>query len=145
MRRVFIDTNILLDIAFEREGLVDESSDVINWCAAPDNGVDTFIAWQTVTNGYYLMHKSRLKDEGAREFLREALQWMRVAPVGNELALRAIDVPGGDYEDTLQFLSAEAAGVDLIVTRNVKHFRASPVRAVSPTQFLEEVRSTGRS
>ena len=52
-----------------------------------------------------------------------------------ELAVaRSPDMP--DFEDALVASAASSAGCDLILTRNVEDFAASPVMAVSPAEFL---------
>lgn len=41
-----------------------------------------------------------------------------------------------DFEDAVQVFSAKASGVKLIVTRNTKDFNYSPIKAVTPEDFL---------
>jgi len=47
-----------------------------------------------------------------------------------------LGISEGDLEDNLQGLCAAEAGADLIVTRNVKDFKNSPVPALTPADFL---------
>ncbi len=42
-----------------------------------------------------------------------------------------------DYEDAIQCASAIAESLDAIVTRNIKHYKKSPIQIYSPTEFLE--------
>ena len=46
------------------------------------------------------------------------------------------DIP--DYEDALLAANANRNRADCIVTRNVKDFAKSPIKAVTPAQFLKE-------
>ena len=48
-----------------------------------------------------------------------------------------------DFEDALVAAAAVSAGCDCIITRNIKDFAESPVRAISPTDFLEEKKRCG--
>lgn len=132
--RVFLDANILLDVAFERQPFVEDSQAVLDWCA--EHADATLIAWHSITNAYYLLRKPPIGDEGAREFLKDLLAWVDVAPTSKGVALDAINTPGGDLEDHLQARCAEQANADVIVTRNEADFKDSPVKAVSPGEFL---------
>ncbi len=42
-----------------------------------------------------------------------------------------------DFEDSIQAVVAEEAKVDLIVTRNLRDFKNSPIQAMSPEKLLE--------
>jgi hypothetical protein len=46
-----------------------------------------------------------------------------------------------DFEDAVVCAVAEAYGCDGIVTRNLVDFGESPVRSMSPEEFLMEVKS----
>jgi predicted nucleic acid-binding protein len=51
--------------------------------------------------------------------------------VHNALASKVID-----FEDALQTETAIHCGADVIVTRNTKDFRHSPIPVLTPSQFL---------
>ena len=51
--RVFLDTNILLDILLNRADLVEESAAVILLCESSRYGM--FIAWHGLATAYYLL------------------------------------------------------------------------------------------
>lgn len=138
--RVLIDTNVIIDVALEREEFVDDSQAVLDWCST--RGTLTWVAWHTVTNCYYILRSTPPKglgDETARLFLSELLEWAEIAPATTGIARSGLSISGGDLEDHLQALCAEAISADLIVTRNEADFKNSPVRAISPAQFLKEV------
>ena len=82
--RVFLDTNILLDVIEARPGLVEESADVFT--------------------------------------LAEHLQ-------------------ASGFEDAMQCVCAESCLADVIITRNTKDskdFTPSPIRVLSPADFLQQ-------
>lgn len=59
--RVFLDTNILLDVLMNRPGLVADSEAVILNCAAA--GHPMFIAWHGLATAYYLLKRGRTEAE----------------------------------------------------------------------------------
>ena len=56
---------------------------------------------------------------------------------------RAIFSNMKDYEDALIAYSCERTGVDIIVTRNKKDFRHSPVPALTPEEFIDAYKPDG--
>ena len=55
--RVFLDTNVLLDVLLNRPGLVVESEGVILRCEKA--GDPMFIAWHGLATTYYLLLRGR--------------------------------------------------------------------------------------
>lgn len=129
---VFLDTNIILDIALEREAFYEDASKVALFCDKKDQ--QAVISWHSFATIYYLLERSLSRDQ-ALEFLKSLLEWVDIAPTGKAFALEALQSPGVDLEDTLQCLCAEAAGCDVLITRNTKDFQLSKVKAYTPTDF----------
>ena len=130
--KVFIDSNVLLDVALEREPFYEDGLFVMEWCIK--NASSNHIAWHTITNCFYLLRRE-LGKEPTLAVLSSLLEWVEVAPTSKPLAQAGLKQAGKDFEDTLQFLCAEAAGCDAIITRNTKDFQQSKVKAYTPVEF----------
>lgn len=50
-----------------------------------------------------------------------------------------------DFEDAVQSQSAIESGIQLVVTRNVKDFKAAPLQVMTPDEFLSTFLSNDRS
>jgi len=61
---------------------------------------------------------------------------MDIASLDNAGVHRALKLPLADFEDALISAAAEAAGATHIVTRNGRDFRRSPVKTVTPEEFM---------
>lgn len=131
--RVFLDTNILLDVVEARPGLVEDSSAVLVLC--DEIQADLFIAWHSLATLYYLIRRRRSEAATIYEIDR-ILVWANIAPVDSDSATRARSLSFSDFEDAMQCVCAENCLADIIVTRNVKDFAASPIRVFSPADFL---------
>ena len=131
--RVFLDTNILLDVLMNRPGFVADSEAAILRCEAL--GVGLFVAWHGLATAYYLLRRGRTEPEAMQEVDR-ILAWARVAHVGDAEALRARNLGFSDFEDAMQAASAEACGAQWLITRDSTGFASSPVLAISPQNFL---------
>jgi predicted nucleic acid-binding protein len=83
---------------------------------------------------------STRKDIPLKEFY-ETIKGLRelftIIPVGEKAVDRALALEPRDFEDALQYFSAEQAGVDCIVTRNIKDFYFdNSVETMEPGDFL---------
>ena len=131
--RVFLDTNILLDVLLNRPGLVESSEEVI--VRSEEIGAGMFVAWHGVATAYYLLKRGRTEAEALVE-VDKILAWARVATAGDSEARAARNLGLPDFEDALQAAAAAACGADWIVTRDTKGFRNSPVPTIAPEDFL---------
>jgi predicted nucleic acid-binding protein len=133
--RVFLDTNILLDVLLNRPSLVSESEAVLLRCEAL--GAEVFVAWHGLATAYYLLRRGRSEADALNEVDR-ILAWAQIAPATDNAARRARTLGFRDFEDALQAVSAESCAADCIVTRNSGDFSHSTVPALLPDDFLRQ-------
>ena len=133
--RVFLDTNILLDVLLNREPFVADSEGVILRCEAI--GAEMFIAWHGLATAYYLLKRGRTEAEALAE-VDKILAWAQVADGTDAHARHARSLGFNDFEDALQAVAAEACAADWIVTRNMEDFARSTVPAIMPVDFLRQ-------
>jgi hypothetical protein len=57
---------------------------------------------------------------------------------GTEMAREAIRLGFSDFEDALQSVCAKQFEADFIVTRNVRDYKLSPIKAISPSDFARK-------
>ena len=131
--RLLIDINVLLDVALQRPG-APASAQVLGLCGRQH---EAWLAWHSIATLAYLIERQQT-DIAGRDFIRGLLAWADVAPTSRADALAALDLPIADFEDALQAAAAMACGAQVIVTRNVRDFKASPVVARTPEAFLRQ-------
>jgi predicted nucleic acid-binding protein len=131
--RVFLDTNILLDVIESRTGLVEESAAVLTLAEVLQ--VDLYIAWHSLATIYYLIRRGR-SEQAAMTEVDQILAWANVAPVDSRSAARARNLNFPDFEDAMQCVCAENCLAEFIVTRNTRDFTSSPIPVLSPSEFL---------
>lgn len=124
---------MLLDVALERPG-APASAKVLGQCGRQHEG---WLAWHSVATLAYLTERQQSAISGC-DFIRGMLVWADVAHTGRSDALAALDLPMRDFEDALQVAAAMACGAQVIVTRNERDFKGSPVPALNPDAFLRK-------
>ena len=133
--RVFLDTNVLLDVFLKRTG-EPASARVIAACGEPWN--QGFVAVHTLSNAFYLIEKQRTRAE-AWECIRDVLAWASVAEITTADAARTQQMGMNDFEDALQVAAAEGCRADVLVTRNITDFAGkTAVRVVLPEDFVDQ-------
>jgi len=122
--RLFLDTDILLDVLLERKGHFEESAAVFDWAEAHPG--QCAVSWHSLANIHYL------SKDGARKFIEELTEFCVIPGTGTSEMKRALGLGFADLEDAMQTSSALLFGAQLIVTRNLSDYRCSPIKAVSP-------------
>ena len=136
MMRILLDTNILLDVFFQREPYAAASDSV--WQACEQGRCAGYITPLTLVNIFYLARK-QLRAQKARELVVDTLSVFQVASLGFSEMEHALGLPLDDYEDAVQLAGALASGLDVIVTRNGKDFRGASIPALAPDAFLKQL------
>jgi predicted nucleic acid-binding protein len=132
--RIFLDTNILLDVFLNRPGKLG-SLQVLDACVVPGN--DGWIAWHSLSNGFYIVRRETKALDEAKRFAAELLLWCNVATVGTFEAIAAENMNLSDIEDAMQIAAALACKADVIVTRNTTDFTSSLMPVMTPEDFIQ--------
>jgi hypothetical protein len=68
--------------------------------------------------------------------MTELLQFLSVAAVDQTVVEQSLNLPYKDFEDAVQMMAAVRSGADYLITRNVRDFKAGPLPALTPAEFL---------
>jgi predicted nucleic acid-binding protein len=138
MLDILIDTDVVLNVLLQEEPFFESSSDV--FILLEQGRFHGSVTATTLTNIYYIARKragldiariciSKLLETPGLQFLNVDEQVLRNAEASKMT----------DFEDAVQAMAAEIAGLDFIVTRNQRDFRNSPIPAVLPEELLEKL------
>lgn len=134
--KVFVDTNIFLDFIEKRPVGVKEAIAIFKLAA--QNDIQLFVSDLTIANVKYCTRKAIPLSEFYR-VIRLCRELFTIVPIGEQAIDQALAIEPKDFEDALQYFSAERAGVDCLVTRNISDFDlASTVEILEPKVFLDK-------
>ena len=134
IRRLFIDTDIVLDVALAREPFVSASSMIL--AMAENNVVTGTMSSNAIANVYYVLRKAG-GDAKARAFIGKLLHYLTVITIDHQNVLDALISDFSDFEDALQNCSAVENQCDYIITRNTNDYKNSALRVATPEEFLQ--------
>ncbi len=138
MKRLFIDTNIVIDLLSRREPHYEESANLFS--LADQKIIELNISSLTIANtGYTLLQHT--SSQKAKEILRKLRLIVNILPLDDKIVGLALnDDSFPDFEDGLQYFTAIENSQDLIITRNLKDFKASGLPVMTARQFLETLK-----
>lgn len=130
---VLIDTNVLLDVIGRREPFYRES--VAVWSMAEAKTIDGFISAVSYNNTFYIVRRKRDLPTARKAMLllRDTFQ---TVPLDQQVINQAIDSAIRDFEDAVQYFSAQRAQCETLITRNPGHFKRTAIPALTPREFL---------
>jgi predicted nucleic acid-binding protein len=136
--KLLIDTNVILDALMEREPWAESAQALL--LAIAEEKAEGFITASTVTDIYYILKKQLGDKEKVKQALLGLFASVSVLDVNGTDCEKAFELALPDYEDALLAYCGMRHKVDFIVTRNSKHFKESPVKAVTPDEMYDTVK-----
>ena len=135
MKRIFVDTNIILDLLSKREPFYQESADLFS--LADKKIIEIYISALSIANTSYIL--TRLTNfEGAKLILRKLRLIVNILALDDKvIGLALNDNSFADFEDGLQYFTALENNIDTIITRNLKDFKPAKIPVLTAKQFIE--------
>jgi predicted nucleic acid-binding protein len=135
MDRVLIDSDVILDLLFDRKPFAQYSSSVLSLCET--GKLIGFLTPLIYSNVYYLLRQTATHDR-VIEKLKKLLEITEVLQMDRKVIENALNSGFKDFEDSLQNYSAVNNGtIDLILTRNLKDYKNSELGVFTPETYLK--------
>ncbi len=134
MTRIFIDTNIVIDLLSEREPFYNSAAQVFS---LGDKGkLDLSVSSLTFANTSYILSRQKTPQE-AREILRRFRILVKVLSLNDKIIDLALnDSNYKDFEDGIQYYTALENDQDIIITRDLQGFKESKIPVMTADGFL---------
>lgn len=131
--RIFVDTNLLLDVLARREPFYTAAARV--WTMAETGACEALVSAISFNNIFYIVRKARGTATARRALVLLRDVFASVAP-DQRILNQAIDSDIPDFEDAIQLYSAIHARADYLLTRNVGDFPAGILPILTADEFL---------
>ncbi len=134
MRKLFIDTNIVLDLLAKRKDYVAAAK---VFTLADQGKLELFVSSLTFANTHYILVKHEGKEKTLK-ILRDLELVVTIVDLSGKIVRLALnDKDFADFEDGLQYYSALENGMEVIITRNQKDFKHAKLPVMNADQFLK--------
>ena len=135
MKKVLIDTDVILDFFFDRKPFSEHASKIFSLCEL--KMIQGFVTPVIYSNVYYLLRQTA-KHEKVIDKLKLLLTITDVLIIDKEVLVLAMNSKFKDFEDALQnYAAIKAQTVGTILTRNLKDFKNSEIGVMTPEEYLK--------
>ena len=133
MKKVFVDTNILLDYILNRQNADNAEKLLI---LGYEGNVNLYSSFLTFANIAYIA----CKKVNIYEMFNDLCSYIKVLSMDSVQLHAALLNPVKDFEDMLQYQCAKAADCDIIITNNIKDFEEySKIPLYTANEFLNSI------
>ena len=137
--KVFIDTNILVDLLCNRIPFNKEAKEIFT--LAYEGKIDLVISSLSYINAYYIGKRYNYTPDDLVNALVNIAGMSSISIIDEYVIESALNAKWKDFEDAVQFFSAQNAECDCIVTRNAKDFNKSTIKVMEPSVFTNSLES----
>ncbi len=133
--KIFLDTNILLDLLVKRDPW---GADAAKLCVnAKHKNIVLFTSDISISNCLFML-RARYKMQQPHEVLNRLLNKIEITSIKKSTLQKAFNSSFADKEDAIQYFSALENNIGYIITRDLKGFAPSEIPVLSPKQFIKK-------
>lgn len=135
MKRVLLDTNIIIDLLAKREPFDQDARKLFSF--ADKEKIILYTSALSIANLSYVLLR-KMKSEKAKQILRKLRLLVGILSLDEKIINLVLnDNEFNDFEDGLQYYSALENKIEIIVTRNLKDFKNSRIPVMTARQLNE--------
>lgn len=136
-KRVFLDTNVILDLLGEREKFYEAAAKIVT--LAEKEKIYIVVSALSYSTVFYILSKYE-----KREQVKQKIHKLKIIAETSDLTDKIIDKAlvskFSDFEDAIQYYCAIQMNCNLIVTRNGKDFKYSDIPVFTPVEYLNSLK-----
>ena len=133
-RRVFVDSDIILDLLLAREPFFPAAADL--FLLIQEGRIEGFTSPVVFANLFYILRQGMPAAE-AITALRKLRLLLGIASVDEKTIDRGLASSFADFEDAIQYYTAVAHDLDAVVTRNKKHYKAAEIPVLDAAELVQ--------
>jgi len=136
MKQVLLDTNIILDVALQREPFFETATQLFS--KIDEGEIKVFLTASSITDIYFISKKTCGREKTIA-FIRELIDVFEVLSVTKQTIMDALASEFIDFEDAVQYCVADINRMDVIVTRNKSDFKFSTIEVNTPDELIKQL------
>jgi predicted nucleic acid-binding protein len=135
MKKVFVDTNIFIDLIADRRPFSKFAIDIFE--KAESKKVKLYTSSHIFATTYYLL-KKYIEEKEMRNILTNLLEYVSLVAVDSDIIKRSLKSKYKDFEDAIQIYAAHSVeNIDYIVTRNLRDYRDAGIVVLPPDELVK--------
>lgn len=134
MQKVFVDTNIIIDLLAQRDPFYQEAQ--MLFTLADRGQIEIQISSLSFANASYALAKHYPVSD-AKKYLQKFKVLVSILALDDKAIELALASEFHDIEDGFQYFTALANGAEVLLTRNKKDFKKSQLPVLTAAEFLK--------
>jgi predicted nucleic acid-binding protein len=134
MDRVFVDTDVILDLLGERQPFYKGAAHLFS--KADKGEVKLHVSSLSFTNMHYVLRK-KFSDKETRKILSGFKVLVTVLPVTDKAIDLALASRFADFEDAIQYFTAIEHALKTLITRNLKDYKHADIPVMTADSYLK--------
>ncbi|GHV21705.1 PIN domain-containing protein [Spirochaetia bacterium] len=132
-KKIFIDSDIILDVLAEREMFYEPAAEIFD--LGSTKKLELYTTAVVLANVFYFLRK-KYGIEKSKGLLKKLRSIIKVLPIDEAMVDSTLESKFGDFDDGLQYFSAKEKRIPIILTRNIKDYKEKDVIAQTAEEYL---------
>ena len=133
MNKVFVDTDVILDLLARRIPHFHFSAVLFTF--AEMKKLELYTTPLIIANTFYILRK-QLGNESAKNALRKLRILLHIIDSTESIIDKALNSDFSDFEDAIQYYTALEYGIPVILTRNIRDYKKASIVVQTPESYL---------
>jgi predicted nucleic acid-binding protein len=134
MEKIFVDTDVILDVLAERKPFYDHAA--MLFTLADSGNIEIYISALTIPNLHYILTGTLPSDEASRRLI-QFKTLVNVLSLTDKIIDLALSSDFRDVEDAFQYFTAIEHNIHTLITRNLKDYKTATIAIMTAEQYLK--------
>lgn len=136
--RVFLDTNVLLDLLMAAREYHEQATLIAS--LSEGRLIDAILTTQSIVDASYVFSQTQKKPlSGFRESVSTLFEIFMIVPIAAEDIQKANNSANPDYEDSVQVACALREGSDIIISSDKRLSKHTKIKVMTPAEFINDI------
>ena len=134
MNKIFIDTDIILDLLTKREPHYLYAAKIFS--LIEENKIAAFTSPIILANIYYILARITNR-KNSFENIRKLASFLKIAPIDEQIIILALNSNFKDFEDALQYYAAKKQEILFLITRNKTDYIVKDITILTAEEYIK--------
>ena len=132
--KIFADSDVILDLLAMRAPFYDDSAKI--FVLAHKKKIEIYTTAVVLANVFYILRKFNGNEE-AKKQLKNLRLLVRILPISENIIDMTLNSKFSDFEDGLQYFTAQSGNIHTVITRNVKDYKEKGIAIQTPAEYIK--------
>jgi predicted nucleic acid-binding protein len=133
-KKLFVDSDIILDLLAERLLFYDDAAKIFSW--AYKRKIELYTTAVVLANVFYILRKVNGNSK-AKEQIKDLRLLVKILPIDENIVDMALNSKFNDFEDGLQYYTAKEQNLFGIITRNLNDYKIKDIVIQTSKEFVK--------